>query len=325
MSSNSPALTPTRHDQKIYVAGHRGMVGSAIVRQLRLNGYNNITTKTRAELDLTDQQRVYDFLQSERPDYVFIAAAKVGGIVANKDYPADFISQNLRIQSNIIDGAFMAGVTNLCFLGSTCIYPRECAQPIKEEFLLTGPLEPTNIAYAIAKIAGYELCQSYNRQHGTKYVTLMPTNLYGQGDNYHPKNSHVLPALLRRFHIAKIQHAKEVVVWGSGKPLREFLYVDDLADACVFAMEQGLADGLYNVGSGHEVSIYDLAHLVAQCVGYQGSIVFDATKPDGTPRKLTDTTKINRLGWQSRVSLSDGLNQAYQWMLKENESLKESA
>ncbi|KWO55855.1 GDP-fucose synthetase [Burkholderia ubonensis] len=298
-------------DAKIFVAGHRGMVGSALVRCLEARGYTNILTRTRAELDLLDQAAVREFMREERPDYVFVAAAKVGGIHANNTYGADFIYENLVVETNVIDSAHRAGVDRLCFLGSSCIYPRECPQPIREEYLLTGPLEPTNEPYAIAKIAGVKMCESYNRQHGRHYVSVMPTNLYGPNDNYDLNNSHVLPALIRKAHEAKARGDSEYVVWGSGRPMREFLYVDDLAAACVFLMEQGIGEGLYNVGTGEDVTIRELAETVMSVVGFDGRIVFDASKPDGTPRKLLNVDRMRALGWQAQMSLRDGIAAAY--------------
>jgi len=298
-------------DAKIYVAGHRGMVGSALVRNLQSKGYNNIVTRTRSELDLLDQKAVHAFLKKEQPAYVFLAAAKVGGIYANNTYRADFIYENLVVEANVIHGAHLAGIGRLCFLGSSCIYPRDCPQPIKEEYLLTGPLEQTNEPYAIAKIAGIKLCESYNRQYGTQYVSVMPTNLYGPNDSYDLNNSHVLPALIRKVHEAKVREDKELVVWGSGKPMREFLYVDDMADACVFLMESGISDGLYNVGTGEDVTIRELAETVMCVVDFKGEIVFDAGKPDGTPRKLLNVDRMRQLGWQAQTPLRDGIVQAY--------------
>jgi GDP-L-fucose synthase len=301
---------------RIFVAGHRGMVGSSIVRKLQALGYIDIVTRTRAELDLLDQRGVFDFLEAERPTYVFLAAAKVGGIHANNSYRGDFIYENLVIQANLIHGAHRAGIRHLCFLGSSCIYPRDCPQPIREEYLLTGSLEPTNEPYAIAKIAGIKLCESYNRQYGARFVSVMPTNLYGPNDNYDLNNSHVLPALIRKAHEAKTRGADELVVWGSGKPLREFLYVDDMAAACVFLMEHGVGDGLYNVGCGNDISIHDLAHLIMDVIGFEGKIVFDASKPDGTPRKLLDIGRMTGLGWKVEVSLRAGITLAYQDFLE---------
>ncbi len=296
---------------KIYVAGHRGMVGSALVRRLAAGGYSRLLTRSRAELDLLDQAATNAFLQQERPDFIFMAAAKVGGINANNSLRANFIYENLMVEANLIHGAHQAGVERLCFLGSSCIYPRECPQPIKEEYLLTGPLEPTNEPYAIAKIAGINLCESYNRQYGRRYFSVMPTNLYGPNDNYDLANSHVLPALIRKAHEAKQRGDDELVVWGSGTPRREFLYVDDLADACVFLMEQDINDGLFNLGTGEDVTIRELAETVMAVTGFPGKIVFDAGKPDGTPRKLLDVERMRRLGWQARTTLRDGIGLAY--------------
>ncbi|NBX00906.1 MAG: GDP-L-fucose synthase [Methylophilaceae bacterium] len=300
-----------RLDAKIYVAGHRGMVGSAIVRQLEAKGYTNIVTRTHEQLDLLDQKAVFAFLAETQPDYLFIAAAKVGGIQANNTYRADFIYQNLVIEANLIHGAHLAGVQRLCFLGSSCIYPRDCAQPIKEEYLLTGPLEPTNEPYAIAKIAGIKLCESYNAQYGRQYVSAMPTNLYGPNDNYDLANSHVLPALIRKVHEAKQAGSHDLVIWGSGTPKREFLYVDDMADACVFLMENNIHQGIYNVGTGTDVTIRELAEVVMEVVGFEGGIVFDQTKPDGTPRKLLDVSRLKALGWQAKTPLKAGIQLAY--------------
>ena len=298
-------------DAKIYVAGHRGMVGSAIVRHLESQGYTNIVTRTHQQLDLLDQKAVFVFLAETQPDYLFIAAAKVGGIQANNTYRADFIYQNLVIEANLIHGAHLAGVQRLCFLGSSCIYPRDCAQPIKEEYLLTGPLEPTNEPYAIAKIAGIKLCESYNAQYGRQYVSAMPTNLYGPNDNYDLANSHVLPALIRKAHEAKYAGSQDLVIWGSGTPKREFLYVDDMADACVFLMENNINQGIYNVGTGTDVTIRELAHVVMEVVGFDGGLVFDQTKPDGTPRKLLDVSRLKTLGWQAKTPLKTGIQLAY--------------
>ena len=298
-------------EAKIYVAGHRGMVGSALVRRLRQAGYTNILVRTHAELDLLDQAATHAFLAREKPDFIFIAAAIVGGINANNTFRADFIYQNLMVEANLIHGAWLAGVQRLCFLGSSCIYPRDCPQPIKEDYLLTGPLEQTNEPYAIAKIAGIKLCESYNCQHGTRYFSAMPTNLYGPHDNYDLAKSHVLPALIRKAHEAKQRGESELVVWGSGTPRREFLYVDDLADACVFLMEQGIADGFYNIGVGEDVTIRELAETVMSVVGFSGRIIFDATKPDGTPRKLLDVSRLRDLGWWARTPLREGITLAY--------------
>ena len=297
---------------KIYIAGHRGMVGSAIVRRLQSGGYTNLLTRTRQQLDLLDQQSVRDFLKVEKPDYIFLAAAKVGGIHANNTYRTDFIYQNLQIQNNIIYGALEAGIKDLCFLGSSCIYPSNCPQPIKEDYLLTGPLEQTNEPYAIAKIAGIKLCESCNRQHGTRYVSVMPTNLYGPNDNYDLANSHVLPATIRKAHEAKLRGDSEYIVWGTGNPRREFLYVDDMADACVFLMEHGIHSGLYNVGTGTDVTIRELAEIVMEVVGFQGKMTFDTTKPDGTLRKLLDVSRMETLGWTHKVDLKAGVQLTYE-------------
>jgi GDP-L-fucose synthase len=302
--------------ERIYVAGHRGMVGSALVRRLFAGGYQAPITRTRAELDLTRQADVTAFFQAERPDYVFLAAAKVGGIQANNTQRADFIYQNLMMEANVIEAARRAGVQRLMFLGSSCIYPRDCAQPIREEYLLTGPLEPTNEPYAIAKIAGIKLCESFNHQHGTKYVSVMPTNLYGPNDNYDLNSSHVLPALIRKSHEAKLRGDMQLTVWGSGRPMREFLYVDDLADACVHLMETGIASGLYNIGTGVDVTIRELAETVMDVVGFRGEIVFDAEKPDGTPRKLLDVGRMKALGWTASTALRDGIARAYEDFLR---------
>jgi GDP-L-fucose synthase len=299
-------------DAKIYVAGHRGMVGSALVRRLQQAGYANILVRTHAELDLLDQAAAHAFLAKEKPDFIFIAAAIVGGINANNTLRADFIYQNLMVEANLIHGARLAGIQRLCFLGSSCIYPRDCPQPIKEDYLLTGPLEQTNEPYAIAKIAGIKLCESYNRQYGTQYFSVMPTNLYGPNDNYDLAQSHVLPALIRKAHEAKQRGDGEIVVWGSGRPRREFLYVDDLADACVFLMEKGITDSFYNVGVGEDVTIRELAETVMSVVGFSGSIAFDSTKPDGTPRKLLDVSRLRDIGWQAHTSLRDGIALAFQ-------------
>ena len=316
---------------KIYVAGHRGMVGSAILRELKNQGQHNIVVRTHAELDLTDQHAVRAFFASEKPDQVYLAAAKVGGIHANNTYPAEFIYQNLMMEANVIHQAFESGVQKLLFLGSSCIYPKLVEQPMKESALLTGVLEATNEPYAIAKIAGIKLCESYNRQYGVDYRSVMPTNLYGPGDNYHPENSHVIPALIRRFHEAKVNLAPEVVIWGSGAPMREFLYVDDMAAASVYVMN--LDKDLYdkhtepmlshiNVGFGSDVTIKELAQTISEVIGYQGLISFDPTKPDGTPRKLMDSGRLNSLGWQAQVNLRDGLSLAYQDYLANSEVLR---
>ncbi len=303
-------------NSKIFVAGHKGMVGSAIVRELEKQGYKNIISKNRSELDLTNQQAVADFFAREKPEYVFLAAAKVGGIEANRSQLGAFTYENLQIQNNILHSSYLNKVKRLIFLGSSCIYPRLAPQPMKEEHLLTGPLEPTNYGYAIAKIAGLKMCEAYKTQYNCDFVALMPTNLYGINDNFDLVNSHVLPALMRKFHDAKINNAPQVTVWGSGKPKRELLYVDDLAKACIFAMNNEKVDGLTNIGTGEDVTIKELAELVKKTVGYEGEIVFDTTKPDGAPRKLLDVSKINQLGWKATTSLEDGLKEVYQWFLK---------
>lgn len=303
---------------KIYIAGHRGMVGSAICRNLAAKGFSNIITRSSAELDLRDQKAVHDFFEQEKPAYVFLAAAKVGGIVANNTYRADFLYDNLLIQSNIIHAAWKNKVTKLMFLGSSCIYPKLAPQPLKEEYLLTGPLEATNEPYAIAKIAGIKLCEAYGDQYGCNFISVMPTNLYGTGDNYHPSNSHVLPGLLRRFHEARENNLQEVTVWGSGTPRREFLHADDLAEACFYLMQHYNEKSLVNIGTGEDLSIAELAALIKKTVGYTGQITFDTTKPDGTPRKLMDVTKIHALGWQHRIPLEKGILLAYQDFLQTN-------
>jgi GDP-L-fucose synthase len=316
---------------KIYVAGHRGMVGSAIIRELKNQGQTNIVARTHADLDLTNQQTVRDFFEAQRPDQVYLAAAKVGGIHANNTYPAEFIYDNLMVQANVIHEAFKVGVQKLLFLGSSCIYPKAVRQPMREDALLSGILESTNEPYAVAKIAGIKLCESYNRQYGVDYRSVMPTNLYGVGDNYHPENSHVIPALIRRFHEAKMSNAPEVVIWGSGSPMREFLYVDDMAAASVYVMN--LDKSIYdqytepmlshiNVGFGSDVTIKALAQTISGVVGYQGSIGFDITKPDGTARKLMDSGRLNSLGWHAKVNLKDGLTKAYQDYLANSEALR---
>jgi len=300
---------------KIYVAGHRGLVGSAIIRRLENEGYENLLVRTSKEVDLRDKDQVDHFFESEKPEYVFLAAAKVGGIVANNEYPADFIRDNILIQTNIIDAAYRNNVEKLLFLGSTCIYPKYAQQPLKEEYLLTGELEPTNEPYAIAKIAGIKMCESYNRQYGTKYISVMPTNLYGPNDNFDLHTSHVLPALIRKFHEAMEGNIPYVEVWGTGSPKREFLYSDDLADACVYLMNNYVGNEIVNVGVGEDISIKELAQKVKEVVGYEGEIQFDTSKPDGTPRKLVDVTKLNSLGWKANTSLENGLEKAYQWFL----------
>lgn len=315
-------------ESKIYIAGHRGLVGSALMRNLRARGHDRLLTRTHAELDLTDQAAVEAFFAAERPDHVFLAAARVGGIHANNAYTAEFIRDNLAIQTNIIHAAWKSGVKRLLFLGSSCIYPKLCPQPMKEEYLLTGPLEPTNRAYALAKIAGVQMCWSYNQQYGTRYLAVMPTNLYGPGDNYHPENSHVIPALIRKFHEGKVNAHASVTVWGTGTPRREFLYSDDMADACVYLMNlpdarfdtllgsDEAATGVFmpplvNIGVGEDQTIRELAELVQRVVGYSGEIVFDPGKPDGTPRKLLDVSRLTGMGWQARTGLEDGLRVAY--------------
>lgn len=298
-------------EAKIYIAGHRGMVGSAIVRRLSNLGYTNLLTRTHNELDLVNQQAVVDFLREEKPNYIFMAAAKVGGIHANNTFRAEFLYQNLMIETNVVHAAWQANINRMLFLGSSCIYPRDCPQPISEEYLLTGPLEQTNEPYAIAKIAGIKLCESYNRQYGTQYVSAMPTNLYGPNDSYDLNNSHVLPALIRKVYEAKLRGDAEIVVWGSGKPMREFLYVDDLADACVFLMENHISDGLFNIGTGEDVTIRELAETVMDVVGFKGTIVYDSGKPDGTPRKLLNVNKMKDLGWFATTGLRDGIAKAY--------------
>ncbi len=316
---------------KVYIAGHRGMVGSAILRQLAYHGRYQTVTRTHAELDLTRQTAVRDFMRSEQPDIVILAAAKVGGIHANNTYPADFIYQNLMIECNVIHQAFEAGVKRLLLLGSSCIYPRAAPQPMREDALLTGTLEPTNEPYAIAKIAGIKLCESYNRQHGVDFRSIMPTNLYGPGDNFHPENSHVLPALIRRFHEAAQSGQDEVVIWGSGTPQREFLHVDDMAAASLFVMDLPKSDydagtepmlSHINVGSGTDISIFKLAQMVAKITSYSGQIVTDATKPDGTPRKLMDVTRMQSMGWKAKIALEDGLVETYNWFLQNKQSIR---
>lgn len=297
---------------KIYVAGHNGLVGSAIVRRLKDIGYNNLVVKSSKELDLRDNVAVKNFFELEKPDYVFLAAAKVGGIHANETYPAEFLYDNLMIQLNVIHNSYLSGVKKLLFLGSSCIYPKFAKQPIKEEYLMTGELEPTNDAYALAKIVGIKQCQSYNRQYKTKFISCMPTNIYGINDNYHPDNSHVIPGLIRRFHEAKVNNLPEVVMWGTGKPKREFLYSDDLADACLFLMNNYDEDEHINIGSGKELSIRQLAEIVAKVVGYNGYIVNDSSKPDGTPRKLMDSSKLFDLGWKPKTEFVEGIKIAYQ-------------
>ena len=318
-------------DSKIYVAGHRGLVGSALIRQLKNRGYNNLLLRTHAELELRDQTAVQAFFAAEKPEYVILAAAKVGGIYANNTYPAEFIHDNLVIQSNIIHSAWQHNVTRLLFLGSSCIYPKECPQPMREEYLLTGPLEPTNRPYALAKIAGIEMCHAYNRQYGTQYMAVMPTNLYGPGDNYDLNNSHVMPALMRKMHEAKLRGDKEVVVWGTGNPKREFLYSEDMADACLYLLEQAdskLSDlfneekpPLVNIGCGEDLTIRELAETIAEVMGFNGKLVFDSSKPDGTMRKLMDVTRLTNIGWVASTSLRKGILAAYQSYLTEAKCL----
>jgi len=316
---------------KIYIAGHNGMVGSAIVRKLREKGFMNIITCSSSELDLANQQNVHNFLHEKKPDYVIIAAAKVGGIHANDSYPAEFIYQNLMIEANLIHGSHLAGINNLLFLGSSCIYPKESLQPIKEEYLLSGHLEPTNEPYAVAKIAGIKLCESYNRQYGTDYRSIMPTNLYGPNDNFHPKNSHVIPALIRKFHEAKVNNEPFVEVWGSGKPMREFLHVDDMADASIHIMDidkktlESEVDPMLshiNIGTGTDITIKDVAQIVKEVVGFDGEIVFDTKMPDGTKRKLLDVSKIENLGWKPVITLKDGLKETYEWFITNNKVVR---
>lgn len=303
-------------NSKIYVAGHRGLVGSAIVRGLKAKGYTNVIGRTHKELDLMDGVAVEEFFKNEKPEYVFLAAAKVGGIYANSTYPADFIFQNLQIQQNVIGNAFKYNVKKLMFLGSSCIYPKMCPQPIKEEYLLSGYLEETNEGYALAKISGLKMCQFFNKQYGTNYISVMPTNLYGPYDNFSGINSHVMPALIRRFHEAKINNAPEVVVWGSGTPLREFLYSEDMADACIYLMENYEGNDFFNIGTGKEITIKGLAELIKEVVGYEGKIVWDSTKPDGTPRKLLDVSRLEKAGWKYKMELKDGVKEAYKWFLE---------
>lgn len=309
-------------DSKIYIAGHRGMVGSAITRQLEQEGYTNLVLRTSIELDLRNQQAVFSFFESEKPEYVFLAAAKVGGIVANNTYRADFIYENLAVQNNVIHGAYLQGVTKLMFLGSSCIYPKMASQPLKEESLLTGLLEPTNEPYAIAKIAGIKMCEAYRAQYGCNFISVMPTNLYGPNDNYDLQNSHVLPAMIRKFHEAKLKQASAVNLWGSGSPMREFLYVDDLANACIFLMENYNDAGFINIGSGTDITIKTLAEMVKKIVGFEGELVWDSSKPDGTPRKLMDVSKLHSLGWHHQIELEHGIAMAYKDFLENHEALR---
>ncbi len=303
-------------DSKIYVAGHRGMVGSAIVRKLEAEGFQNIITRTSKELDLRNQLAVSEFFANEKPEYVFLAAAKVGGIVANNTYRAEFLYDNLQLQNNVIHYSYVNGVKKLMFLGSSCIYPKLAEQPLKEDYLLTGVLEPTNEPYAIAKIAGIKMCESYRAQYGCNFISVMPTNLYGYNDNYHPQNSHVLPALIRKFHEAKVEGKAEVEIWGTGSPLREFLFSDDLADACFFLMQNYDEQQFINIGVGHDISIKDLALLVKKIVGFEGELSFNTSKPDGTPRKLMDVSKLHSLGWKHKIELAEGIEMAYEDFLK---------
>lgn len=305
-----------KKDSKIFVAGHRGLVGSSLVRALTKQGYTNLVLRTHKELDLLDQKKVLEFFKKETPEFVFMAAAKVGGIIANKTQPADFIYNNLTIQTNIIQSSYLHGVTKLLFLGSSCIYPKLAPQPIKEEYLMTGPLEPSNQAYAVAKIAGIFMCQSYVEQYGVNFISVMPTNLYGPNDNFDLTNSHVLPALLRRFHEAKERDDKEITIWGTGSPKREFLHVDDLADACIFLMNTYNDPSIINIGTGEDLSIKELAIKIKDIVGYKGKIHWDSSKPDGTPRKLLDMTKLHALGWKHRIDLDEGIKSTYAWFQK---------
>ncbi len=302
-------------DSRIYIAGHKGMVGSALLRKLKQEGYKNLIIRTRQELDLTNQAQVEKFFNEEKPEHIFLAAAKVGGILANSTYPAEFIYQNTAIQVNVIHQAYLNRVKKLLFLGSSCIYPKNAPQPLKEEYLLTGPLEPTNEAYAVAKIAGIKMCQAYNQQYGTNFILVMPTNLYGPGDNFDLTTSHVLAALIRKFHEAKVQENPEVKIWGTGKPRREFMYVDDLADACLFLMRNYNETDIINIGTGHDLSIIELAGLIKDVVGYKGELAFDITKPDGTLNKLLDISKVKSLGWEPNINLTVGLNMFYKWYL----------
>jgi GDP-L-fucose synthase len=315
----------TNLDQRVFVAGHRGMVGAAITRELHRRGYQNVLTRGRTELDLENQNQVHRFFSTTPVDVVYLAAAKVGGILANQNHPVDFLYKNLMIQCNVIRAAYAAGVRKLLFLGSSCIYPREAPQPIHEDALLTGPLEATNEPYAIAKIAGLKLCEAYQREYGARFICAMPTNLYGPHDNYDLHSSHVLPALIRKFHEGREAGQESVTIWGTGTPLREFLYVDDLAQACVMLMEHPDATGMYNIGAGKDISIADLAALVARVVGYQGRIVYDTSKPDGTPRKLMDSSRVQALGWQPGISLVDGITLAYGHFLRERADQSQQA
>ena len=303
-------------DSKIYIAGHRGLVGSAIMRRLKAEGYKNFITRTHAELDLTRQEKVEEFFREERPDYVFLAAARVGGIYANNTFPAEFIYSNLTIQTNIIHASYLFGVKKMLFLGSSCIYPKNCHQPMKEEYLLGGHLEPTNEPYAVAKIAGIKMCQAYNRQYGTNFLSVMPTNLYGPNDNFDLKTSHVLPALIRKFHEAKIKGLSEVEIWGTGSPMREFLHVDDLADACLFLMKNYNKSEIINIGAGKDLTIKELAEIIACIVKFEGRLVFNSIKPDGMPKKLLDVSRLHSLGWMAKIGLEQGIAKTYKWYVE---------
>jgi GDP-L-fucose synthase len=315
-TTSNGGVAPVEASARVYVAGHRGLVGSAVVRALVKQGYSNIVVRTHDQLDLTHQQAVKTFFETERPDAVIMAAAKVGGIYANNSKPATFIRDNLLIQDNVIDAAYHSGVSKFVFLGSSCVYPKMAPQPIKEEYLLTGPLEPTNEWYAVAKIAGLKMCQAYRREYGFKAISLMPTNMYGPGDNFDIQNSHVLPALIRRFHDAKLRGDKTMTVWGTGTPRREFLHVDDLADAIVYLLRNYDAEEIVNIGWGEDISIRALAELVMSAIGYSGDLVFDASKPDGTPRKLLDVSRLKSLGWNPKIRLEQGIRETYQWFLQ---------
>ena len=310
-------------EAKIYVAGHQGMVGSAIMHTLKKKGYNNQILKTRQELDIRNQAAVQTFYNHEKPDYVFIAAAKVGGILANDTYPAEFLYDNMIMEANLIHGAYTAGVKKLLFLGSSCIYPKMAPQPLKEEYLLSGPLEPTNEWYAVAKIAGLKLCQAYRRQYGFDAISVMPTNLYGPGDNFHLENSHVMPALIRRFYEATISEQNQVTVWGTGKPRREFLHVDDFADSAIFLMERYSSDAIVNVGVGKDISIQELTEIIKSVTSYKGNVLFDQTKPDGTLQKLLDVSKLTNLGWKAKISLPDGVTRTYLWYVENLQSVRQ--
>jgi len=303
-------------DSKIYIAGHRGLVGSAIMRRLKAEGYKNLLTHRHAELDLARQEKVEEFFREERPDYVFLAAARVGGIYANNIYPAEFIYSNLTIQTNVIHASYLFGVKKMLFLGSSCIYPKHCPQPMKEEYLLGGHLEPTNEPYAVAKIAGIKMCQAYNRQYGTNFLSVMPTNLYGPNDNFDLKTSHVLPALIRKFHEAKIKGLSEVEIWGTGSPMREFLHVDDLADACLFLMNNYNKSEIINIGTGKDLTIKELAEIIARIVKFEGRLVFNSIKPDGTPKKLLDVSRLHSFGWRVKIGLEQGIAKTYKWYVE---------